>query len=440
MIIGAAVVLAVVTTAAGTMSAMAKTVTIAVDGQPRQITTHATSVEGALAAAGVTLGGHDTLAPARTAPLSDGATIAVQRGRLFTVQVDGAPRRLWTTARTVDQAMAELGLGADHFQLSADRSRSIPVAGLDVSARTLHTVTVADRRAKRATVTTGARTVGELLAERNITLAAADRVSPATRTALGRGTVVTVRTLPTVRLVVAGRSASFPTDQQTVAAVLKARGVTVQKQDRLAPSAGVAIRPGTTIRLDRITSSTFAKRVALVQPADEQIQDDTLAVGTTEVESQGKDGTIEVTYRRVAVNGKAGKAVEIGRAIVKAAAPDVIRVGTQEPEPVVAPAPATDSSAAASPASDSPTAATPAATSGVDWDGIAACESGGNWSINTGNGYYGGLQFSSSTWASYGGTAYAARADLASRDQQIAVAERTVAGQGIGAWACGNHG
>jgi len=78
-----------------------------------------------------------------------------------------------------------------------------------------------------------------------------------------------------------------------------------------------------------------------------------------------------------------------------------------------------------------------AATAG-QWDTVARCESGGNWSINTGNGYYGGLQFSNSTWAAYGGTAYAPRADLAARGQQIAVAEKVLAGQGKGAWpVCG---
>ncbi|WP_330263000.1 transglycosylase family protein [Streptomyces griseorubiginosus] len=68
------------------------------------------------------------------------------------------------------------------------------------------------------------------------------------------------------------------------------------------------------------------------------------------------------------------------------------------------------------------------------WNKVAACESGNNWSINTGNGYYGGLQFTRSTWEAYGGTRYAARADLATRDQQIAVAEKVLDGQGPGAW------
>ncbi|MFI6373291.1 transglycosylase family protein [Streptomyces sp. NPDC050546] len=74
-----------------------------------------------------------------------------------------------------------------------------------------------------------------------------------------------------------------------------------------------------------------------------------------------------------------------------------------------------------------------AADSGV-WDRIAQCESGGNWHINTGNGYYGGLQFAPSTWSAYGGTAYAATADRASKSQQIAVATKVQRAQGWGAW------
>ncbi|WP_409471619.1 transglycosylase family protein [Streptomyces sp. HC307] len=73
-----------------------------------------------------------------------------------------------------------------------------------------------------------------------------------------------------------------------------------------------------------------------------------------------------------------------------------------------------------------------------EWDAVAQCESGGNWSINTGNGYYGGLQFSASTWAAYGGTQYAATADQATKEQQIQIAEKVLAGQGKGAWPhCG---
>ncbi|MFI9078492.1 transglycosylase family protein [Streptomyces sioyaensis] len=74
------------------------------------------------------------------------------------------------------------------------------------------------------------------------------------------------------------------------------------------------------------------------------------------------------------------------------------------------------------------------------WDKVAQCESSGNWSTNTGNGHYGGLQFSSSSWAAAGGTQYAPRADLASKSQQIATAEKLLAIQGPGAWSCAGAG
>jgi resuscitation-promoting factor RpfA len=74
-----------------------------------------------------------------------------------------------------------------------------------------------------------------------------------------------------------------------------------------------------------------------------------------------------------------------------------------------------------------------------NWDGVAQCESSGNWSINTGNGYYGGVQFSPSTWREYGGAAYAARADLATKAEQIVIAEKVLVGQGIGAWPTCGH-
>jgi LysM repeat protein len=96
---------------------------------------------------------------------------------------------------------------------------------------------------------------------------------------------------------------------------------------------------------------------------------------------------------------------------------------------------------AAAPAAASVSTAAPASSGGGNWSAIAACESGGNWSANTGNGFYGGLQFSEQTWLGYGGGQYASSANLATAAQQIAVAERVLAGQGIGAWpVCGAGG
>jgi len=79
------------------------------------------------------------------------------------------------------------------------------------------------------------------------------------------------------------------------------------------------------------------------------------------------------------------------------------------------------------------------AASGGTWDRLASCESGGNWHISTGNGYYGGLQFSSSTWRAFGGGHYASTADRASRGEQIVIAEHVLDAQGWGAWPSCSH-
>lgn len=79
-----------------------------------------------------------------------------------------------------------------------------------------------------------------------------------------------------------------------------------------------------------------------------------------------------------------------------------------------------------------------AANAAGGWDEVAQCESGGDWSINTGNGYYGGLQFDNQTWLGSGGGAYAPRADLATREQQIAIANKVYAQRGLQPWACGH--
>jgi len=103
-----------------------------------------------------------------------------------------------------------------------------------------------------------------------------------------------------------------------------------------------------------------------------------------------------------------------------------------------APAPAVSSAPAAA---STGTWSAPAPSGGVNWSAIAACESGGNWSISTGNGFYGGLQFTEGTWLANGGGQYAPSANLATPAEQIAVAEQVLASQGIGAWpVCGANG
>jgi LysM repeat protein len=110
-------------------------------------------------------------------------------------------------------------------------------------------------------------------------------------------------------------------------------------------------------------------------------------------------------------------------------------------QPAPAPVAAASGSQAAPAAAAPVSTAAPGSSGGANWSAIAACESGGNWSANTGNGFYGGLQFTQQTWLGYGGGQYASSANQASPAQQIAVAQRVLAGQGIGAWpVCGAGG
>jgi hypothetical protein len=149
--------------------------------------------------------------------------------------------------------------------------------------------------------------------------------------------------------------------------------------------------------------------------------------GSTHVVTGGVPGSENVTYKITYVDGKLKTKKLVGKHVVSQPKAQVENYGTKSrPAP---PAP---------PVSSSP--APPSDTSGLNWDAVAACESGGNWHINTGNGYYGGLQFDYGTWLSNGGGAYAQRADLASREQQIAVANRIYASRGSSPWpVCGQY-
>ncbi len=125
----------------------------------------------------------------------------------------------------------------------------------------------------------------------------------------------------------------------------------------------------------------------------------------------GGAGLRDVTYRLVVVNGEVESRKIVSQKLVRAPVDAIVKVGTKEP----APEPAPDYSGG-----------------GTVWDALAQCESGGNWAINTGNGYYGGLQFNLGTWQAYGGSGYPHQN---SREAQIAVAERVRAATGgYGSW------
>ena len=173
MLVAAAGTIGLLAVGGGTAAAMAKHVTITVDGEQRQVTTLAGSVQGALSSAGLQTGAHDVLAPAADTQIADGSQIALERARLLTLTINGQQRDVWTTADTVDEALQPARPGPDRrSQLSADRSREIPLTASTVTANDLHTVSLSDGGAAAAPVQTGALTVADVLAAQNITLAA----------------------------------------------------------------------------------------------------------------------------------------------------------------------------------------------------------------------------------------------------------------------------
>jgi hypothetical protein len=144
--------------------------------------------------------------------------------------------------------------------------------------------------------------------------------------------------------------------------------------------------------------------------------DSSMYTDQTKTIRAGHEGSRKVVYRVTSENGKVTKRKAVRSTVVRRPVDAVVRYGTKE-----RPAPAPSSNFA---------------SGNSIWDRIAACESGGNWATNTGNGYYGGLQFNLGTWHAYGGTG---RPDQQSREAQIAVAERVAAAAGgYGAWpVCG---
>jgi len=236
---------------------------------------------------------------------------------------------------------------------------------------------------------------------------------------LGRtGLVMSVTTPKDVTVTVDGRTLRTRTTATSVADVLSELHVSMGAKDRVSPAATTPVTDsGLKVAIARVTqkSVTVTESVGF---GTTRKNDATLYTGDTKTLKAGKPGASLVTYVETLVEGKLESRKATSSRITTAPVSRVLAVGTK-PAPVAA-------------ASSAPGSTVNAAM----WDRIAQCESGGNWSINTGNGYYGGLQFDSGTWLANGGGKYAPRADLASREQQIAVANVVYASRGLSPWGC----
>lgn len=281
-----------------------------------------------------------------------------------------------------------------------------------------------------------AATVEDVLRNYQVTLDAHDTVSPALDASVQDGQTITVvrGVEKTVEVTADGVSRHLNTYARTVGDVLAELGITVGALDRVNPGFGASLTADARIAVQRVSVTTEVRTEAIPFTNTDQ-EDATLAKGKKKIATKGVDGSLDRSVQVTTVDGVVESEVVLSETVTQEPVNQVTLIGTKEP--------ATTSTTSSSSSAATDTSAS-ASSSGAGlntanaamWDRIAQCESGGNWSINTGNGYYGGLQFSQSTWVANGGTDFAARADLASREEQITVANRLYARAGLSPWGC----
>ncbi|WP_197745489.1 resuscitation-promoting factor [Mycobacterium shinjukuense] len=331
-----------------------KTVTLTVDGTAMRVTTMKSRVIDIIEENGFSVGERDDLYPAGDVVVHDDANIVLRRSRPLQISLDGREaKQVWTTASTVDEALAQLAM-TDTAPAAASRGSRVPLSGMALPVVSAKTVQIIDGGVQRV-----------------VHLAAPN-----------------------------------------VAGLLDVAGVPLLGSDQVVPAATTPIVDGMQIRVTRNRIERVTERLPL-PPTARRIEDPGMNMSRAVIEDPGTPGTQDVTFAVAEVNGVETGRLPIANVVVTPAREAVVRVGTK------------------------PGTEVPPVIDGAIWDAIAGCEAGGNWSTNTGNGYYGGVQFDQGTWEANGGLRYAPRADLATREEQIAVAEVTRQRQGWGAWpAC----
>jgi uncharacterized protein YabE (DUF348 family) len=346
-----AALLLALTFAGGYAVANHKTVTLNIDGSPTTVTTMKSRVIDVVTENGFDIDERDDLSPAGDVQVHNADTIVLRRSRPLQISTDGRDaKQVWTTASTVDEALAQLSM-TDTAPTAASRGSRVPLAGMALPVVSAKTVRVDD---------------GGVV--RTVHLAAPD-----------------------------------------VAGLLAAEGTPLEQSDKVTPAASSPVSEGMHIQVTRIRVDRVTEQVPLA-PDAQRIEDPEMNMSRQVVEDPGTPGTQDVTFAVSTVNGVVTGRLPVTNTVLTPARDSVLRVGAK---------PGTE-------VPDSPNHGA--------WEAISGCESGGNWAINTGNGYYGGVQFDQSTWERNGGLRYASRADLATREEQMVIADVTQSRQGWGAW------
>ncbi len=343
--------LVTLTAAGGYAVGSHKTVTLSVDGAPMTVTTMKSRVIDVVEENGFSVGDRDDLYPAADESVHQADTIVLRRSRPLQLSLDGNDsKQVWTTASTVDEALAQLKM-TDKAPAAASRGSRVPLGGMALPVVSAKTVRIDD----------------------------------------------------------GGATSTVHLAAPNVAGLLAAAGAPLEQNDTVVPAASAPVTEGMQVHVTRMRIEKVTERIPLA-PDNKRIEDAGLNMSRQIVEDPGAPGTQDVTYAVAKVNGVETGRLPVANVVINPARDGVLRVGAK------------------------PGTEVPPVSNGAQWDSLAQCEAGGNWAINTGNGFFGGVQFDQNTWERQGGLRYAPRADLATREEQIAIATVTQARQGWGAW------
>jgi uncharacterized protein YabE (DUF348 family)/transposase len=333
---------------------------------------------------------------------------SVAMHKTVTLSVDGSPMTVSTMRARVIDVVRDNGFAVgDHDDLYPAASHPLRQSDTIVLRRGRPLQVSVDGQQSRQVWTT-ALTVGDALKQLSMSDAAPAAASRASRVPLS-GMALPVVSAKRVHINDGGVASDRRLAALNVGLLLAAADAPLEQDDKVVPPASTPVTEGMQIAVTRIRTQKITARMPL-PPSTRRIADPAMNMSRHVVEDPGSPGTQTVTFAVSIVNG-----VETGRRLVAhdvltPARPSVLRIGAK------------------------PGTAVPPVSNGATWDALAACEAGGNWAINTGNGFYGGVQFDQNTWERHGGLRYAPRADLATREEQLAIAEVTRARQGWGAW------
>ncbi|HAT1196124.1 TPA: DUF348 domain-containing protein [Corynebacterium striatum] len=350
--------------------------------------------------------------------LAVGGVVAVSAQKDITLDVNGDKIELATFAGNVDEALQAAGVNVGGEDLVYPAPSEKVADGDNITVRTSKPVAVSIDGVKQQLSSTDLK-VSDLLGN-------LDGIAPGAAITSGdkkvtgddnltEGMELEVVSPKIVKINDGGKITYTNIAAKTVKDVIEERGIDVDEDDRVFPSMDTPIVNGMSIKVDQV-STTFYDATEEFEAEPTFVDDPELEEGNEEVRVEAVKGQRNVT-RKLVMKDSAKESDEIVKEkVINEPVAATIARGTKKP---------------------AAGAAAPAVADGSVWDSLAQCESTGNWAINTGNGFSGGLQFTPSTWAGFGGTAYAPEAWQATREQQIAVAEKVQAAQGWGAWpAC----